>query len=88
MQYKPTGPWNDEEMLEKLTTPEIAKALWRTASPAAEQVRQEFGGSEKTFMAYVAALHERSSAAPIGAKAAWRAHSEQARASQAIIKFA
>jgi hypothetical protein len=72
-------PWNDAEIIKTLTSPAIAKVLWRSASPAAEHLRHEFGGCEHTFMAYVAALHERSSAGPIGAKADWQAYSEQAR---------
>ena len=36
-----------------------------------ETLREEFHGREQTFLAYVAALHERNIAGPRDVKAAW-----------------
>jgi hypothetical protein len=49
-------------MLATLTTPDVAKDLW--PSRMGRKLRQEFHGSEQTFLTYVAALHERNIAGP------------------------
>ena len=60
---------DDAEMLSELTTPELAKQLWRSASPAGKQLREEFDRDEGSFLAYVGALHERNRGGSKAAKA-------------------
>jgi hypothetical protein len=66
-------PWNDATMLRELTSPEIAKQLWRTA--AGQYLRDEFTRNEGSFLAYVAALHERDRGGSNAAKVAWASYS-------------
>jgi len=73
MQYVATGPWNDREMLNALTSPDIAKNLWRTSGATADRVRREFGGSESCFLSYVQALVERAPGCR-DAQLAWKAY--------------
>jgi hypothetical protein len=73
-------PWADAELIKTLTTPELARQLWRTRSKAAEVLRTTFGNDEGVFMAYVAALVEHSTESyAVAQKPDWRAYTEQAR---------
>ena len=72
-------PWCDEELIKTLTTPDVARTLWRTRGVTADNLRQQFDHNEGCFMAYVCALHERDSAGLHDVKAAWAAYTEQAR---------
>jgi hypothetical protein len=76
-------PWNDREMLSTLTSPEIARQLWRTRGATAENLRKQFDHNENAFLAYVAALVERSnSEGGMAQKVDWRAYQQEARTSK------
>ena len=63
--------WTNAEMLETLTSPDVAKDLWHSGSCAAEALRREFGWDEQWFLGYVRALHERNVSGPTDVKIAW-----------------
>lgn len=79
MQYVATGPWNDREMIDTLTSPDLAKTVWRSSGATAEQLRREFQGCEATFLAYVQAIHERTPGIS-DAKVAWQSYVAPAHA--------
>jgi hypothetical protein len=72
-------PWADAELIKTLTTPDLARQLWRTRSTTADVLRTQFGNDECGFLAYVAAIVERSTECAVGQKPDWRAYTEQAR---------
>lgn len=72
-------PWCDAELIRTLTTPDLARTLWQSQSATAKNVREQFGHDERSFMAYVAAIVERSTECAPGQKADWRAFTEERR---------
>lgn len=72
----PHRPWSRREMRECLTDPALARTLWASGSRTASSLRREFGGSEKSFLAFVSSLFTRDPHAPEHARLAWSAYEE------------
>jgi hypothetical protein len=65
-------PWNDAEMMRKLTSPEEARRIWRSAE--GQYLRDQFNCDERVFFAYVAGIHARDRGGMNLAKADWAAY--------------